>query len=237
MKMIPAVIKSSIEENLGRELFDVIGELRNEVYALREENLHLKDLLREMQIKNDKSNFTLISDTIRGEVEPYNEVVGKKSTSKVKDLVNKNPTLKSTTVESTGLSAGTGNSEPKDGNRTITTNDEFTTFIPKRKRKIRKYGILGKTEEFKAITSLSHIHVSNLDPKLNPEKIIKYLTDHSFKEVKCTRLRSNRPEEYSSFEISVMSADSDKVKNPDLWPEGTRINNFLFHLFKKPPSN
>lgn len=94
----------------------------------------------------------------------------------------------------------------------------------------------GKINEIKAITLYSHAHISNLDPELTADKILQYLNKNDLKEVKCIKLKSNRPDEYSSFKISVPSSEFTKVKDPTLWPEGTRINNFLFHLMKNQQS-
>lgn len=86
----------------------------------------------------------------------------------------------------------------------------------------------------RAVKQYSHVHVSNLDPNVTEEDILSHLEKNNFTGVKCTKMNSNRPTEYSSFKLSVYSEDFDKIKQPTLWPEGSRINNFLFRLVKPP---
>lgn len=117
--------------------------------------------------------------------------------------------------------------------------DDFQLVINKKRKQNKRRSIVGtgKSDEIKAVTLFSHAHISNLYPDITTEKLINYLNKKDLKDVKCIQLRSNRPDEYSSFKVSVPSSEFEKLKDPNLWPEGTRINNFLFRLMKnhQPP--
>ncbi|KAK9876122.1 hypothetical protein WA026_011239 [Henosepilachna vigintioctopunctata] len=85
----------------------------------------------------------------------------------------------------------------------------------------------------KGIKLLGHVHICKLDPNLTEDCLKDYLNNSGFKDVQCIKLQSRRPEEYSSFRISVPREDLELLKKPEIWPEGSRINPFLFRLDQK----
>lgn len=60
--------------------------------------------------------------------------------------------------------------------------------------------------------------------------------EYFFKHLKfleCMKIISNRPEEYSFFKhLTFLESKYEALKNPEIWPEGVRINNFLFRQIK-----
>lgn len=90
----------------------------------------------------------------------------------------------------------------------------------------------GKAEEMsiKGVPKYGYLHVCKLDPTLKSEMIIKHLNKKGFTGILCEKLESKRPGEYSSFKITVPADKFEALKSPDLWPEGSRLNHFLFRL-------
>lgn len=85
----------------------------------------------------------------------------------------------------------------------------------------------------KGSKQLVHLHICRVDPEVTEGELILHLNQNRFSDVQCSKLESKRPEEYSSFKISVPRAKIEKIKNPEIWPEGVQINPFLFHLWKR----
>lgn len=73
----------------------------------------------------------------------------------------------------------------------------------------------------------SYFHVCYLDPKLNDRDLMSYLKDCNITQVKCEKLNSKFPDEYSSFKIGVPYSQVETIKNPEIWPEGVSINRFF----------
>lgn len=44
---------------------------------------------------------------------------------------------------------------------------------------------------------------------------------------------SKYPEIYKSYIVTVPQLSLEKVRNPELWPEGVYVSNFLYNLAKK----
>ncbi|KAK9872182.1 hypothetical protein WA026_016236 [Henosepilachna vigintioctopunctata] len=111
--------------------------------------------------------------------------------------------------------------------------DDFQ--IQKRTRKNMSINGTGQGNKvtIKGVMAYSHLHICKLDPNLTEEEIIQYLRDNDFTDIRCVKLVSRRPEEYSSFKISAPREVVESLKNPDIWPVGSRINPFLYHLDRK----
>lgn len=106
----------------------------------------------------------------------------------------------------------------------------------KKSKKLDK-SILGSGKGAKisieAAPKFKYIHVCNLHPSLGEEILTQHLVANGFSEVNCKKLDSRRPDEYSSFKVGVPSGEFEALKHPDIWPEGSRINNFLLHLSRR----
>lgn len=118
--------------------------------------------------------------------------------------------------------------------------DPFTIVKNKRKSKRSDKSIIGSGKGSKiSIESaplFHYFHICRLHPNLGEEDLMKHLSVNGFSDVKCSKLNSRRPEEYSSFKIGVPISKSKDFKNPDVWPEGVRINDFLYRLSMKKPA-
>nr|CAI5833383.1 unnamed protein product [Callosobruchus analis] len=72
-----------------------------------------------------------------------------------------------------------------------------------------------------------YYHVFNLHPSVNQDNIEKYLKPR-FPEVRCERLESRRPEEYSSFKVGILEKNSASFLDSKIWATGTKINKFFY---------
>lgn len=78
------------------------------------------------------------------------------------------------------------------------------------------------------------LHVYKLQASTSEEEVIQYLKNRGFMGVKCEKLNSRRPDEYSSFKVSVTDTDYDKLNCEETWPTGVRFNHFLHRLGRLP---
>jgi hypothetical protein len=73
-----------------------------------------------------------------------------------------------------------------------------------------------------------HLHVSRLSPDTEAEKLQAYLRPFVISISSCEKLKSKRPEVYSSFRISLPASELEKVMDPQIWPQGISINRYFF---------
>lgn len=71
------------------------------------------------------------------------------------------------------------------------------------------------------------LHVYRLSPDTTSEQVTSFLKD-KFPEVKCEKLTSKHPDEYSSFRVDVHQTNYEKALDPNLWPVNTCVRRFLF---------
>ncbi|KAK9729729.1 hypothetical protein QE152_g15787 [Popillia japonica] len=97
------------------------------------------------------------------------------------------------------------------------------------------YGTAQTDCTIKAVARYAHLHVSSyrLDPSLTVEELDNYLKSRNILNAKLEKLQSKRPDEYSSFRVSVPMDVIEDVKNPATWPKDACINRFFFRLLKK----
>lgn len=232
MEHISKMVKS-ITENLEMQLHGVIDELRGEVMVLRQENLHFKSIVENFTTRKTPTvlppeKSTILQSIVQKPLKPRTDNTKRINAEKEwSDIVSN--VSGSNSNEIVAEKSETENNE----------NDGFQPVITRKRMNKNRKSIIGtgKIDDFKANILFSHAHISNLSPDVTEEKIIQYLNKNNIKDASCKKLISNRPEEYSSFKVSVPKSSFDTIKDPSLWPEGTRINNFLFHLSKNhPPS-
>ncbi|KAK9738787.1 hypothetical protein QE152_g9542 [Popillia japonica] len=114
-------------------------------------------------------------------------------------------------------------------------NDVFQKVIRKGKENRRSKIIVGTatSSTIKASAQYGYLHVFNLSPKTSSEDIIKHLTAHNLSKVQCDAMTSKYPEKYSSFKLTFPIELLDVVRNPTVWPRGTKINRFFMNVGKK----
>lgn len=115
--------------------------------------------------------------------------------------------------------------------------ETFIQVEKKRKHKKADRSIIGSGKGPKigieAAPRFSFVHVCRLHPTLGEDILVEHLKANGFSDVTCLKLESRRPEEYSSFKVGVPTRDFEALKNPEIWPEGSKINNFLLHLSQR----
>lgn len=220
-------IVRSIAEDVTNPLKEEIKMLKEEVHALRQTN---DNLVKEFQLK---SEITINHENIN----TSRNAIDKDSVHKVTYADKLNSGKKA--VKKQDLN--TGEKEKivsKNNEDTLTSsNTGSSTNIRSEIKRYRKSNIIYGTAEsncnIKAVAKYAHLHVYRLDPKLSLEEMDDYLKSQNISNAKLEKLPSKRPEEYSSFRVSVPMDIMNDVKNPSLWPKDACINRFFFHRPKK----
>ena len=107
---------------------------------------------------------------------------------------------------------------------------EFKLVVRKRQRSKTTIRGTGSNTNLEGSRIYSHFHIFNLAPKTTTEDVLEHLKNNSIANAKCEAMKSRRPEEYSSFKISVLMTDEENVRKPDFWPKGVCLNRFLTKL-------
>lgn len=210
-----------------------INNLKKEISALTTENKELHTLLHGY-LKGSQQTHKVKHGTKIGSTHPtvtHNKEKSSNSDMEIQNKCTEEKKAKSTSNQKS-VSSVLSQLIP------TTSADEEFKLVESRKstrRSTKRIIGIGKGENItiKSAPKYGHLHVCKLHPTLKTEDLTTYLKMNGFEDIKCEKLESNRPEEYSSFKISVQEGDFEKIKNPEIWPEGTCINNFLFRLARR----
>lgn len=216
---------SDIIQNIVRKevnyLNQQISDLRSEIDNLKQTNIDLIRLLSNkgdrVEIKsNDKSQIATMSRPMQAK-KPQTFAEKVKETEK--HIISQNKT------ESRTFTLTTNNK---------TDDDERWKTVMKKKKNRKSNTVYGTVQNaaLKGATQYSHFHVSGLEPDISVAGLTNYLKDKEIENIKCEKMQSNRPEEYSSFKLSVPAIYKDIITNPETWPLYVRVNPFLFRLMK-----
>lgn len=95
----------------------------------------------------------------------------------------------------------------------------------------------GENASFKSakFVQMKHYHVTNCDPETTQEALTLHLKK-IVPVVQVELLKSRNPVQYSSFKISVPTAEASKVLKPEVWPSGVVVNHF-FRAHRQPNTN
>ncbi|KAL3270055.1 hypothetical protein HHI36_009113 [Cryptolaemus montrouzieri] len=98
--------------------------------------------------------------------------------------------------------------------------------------KKRKPEILGNQNHSssKAVTKLASVYISRIDPSSTVESIENHLKENEIEQYLGKKGFSKHPDVYKSF--IVTTPQEVKVKQPELWPEGASVSNFLYRPMK-----
>ncbi|KAK9680742.1 hypothetical protein QE152_g38853 [Popillia japonica] len=94
-------------------------------------------------------------------------------------------------------------------------------------------GSATESTNIKAATKYAHFHVYRLEPNSSSEDLEAYLKSKKVENVKCLKVTSKRPEEYSSFKVTVPSRLENLILDPMTWPQDVCVNRFLSRLWKE----
>lgn len=79
---------------------------------------------------------------------------------------------------------------------------------------------------------MKHYHITNCDPETTQEALTLHL-EKIVPVVQVETLKSRNPVQYSSFKISVPTAEAPKILKPEVWPSGVVVNQF-FRAHRQP---
>lgn len=222
------ILNNAIEKKT-EVLLNKIEELQSEVVNLRESNIEMVYLLtnkrshNELSIVNNNSNNNP-ADASNGKNKDLKKDLKKNNISVINQSNKKiaeKETLEKTIIKQNELDKGDH-----------TLNDNFTEWeFPKRRRNVRRtraiYGKALDETSFKGVAKYIDYHVYRLPPEFNEENVITYLKSKNVTDIKCQKMTSRYPNEYSSFKISVSLREDRIFRNPNIWPEFCVINRFL----------
>lgn len=103
----------------------------------------------------------------------------------------------------------------------------------KRTRFVARDPIIGEkpvdnNSKLRPAVSYNHWHVYRLHPDTTTKDLEDFLrSGYDFSEIRVEKLQSRNPEAYSSFKLTVQEKDSQRIRDPKLWPSGARINRFF----------
>ncbi|KAK9876260.1 hypothetical protein WA026_012559 [Henosepilachna vigintioctopunctata] len=107
----------------------------------------------------------------------------------------------------------------------------FTTVNYKNRRNPEIVGN-NKNTYLKGVPKMVSIYISRIDADSTEESIKNHLIENCIKQFEIKMGYSKYPNIYKSYIITVPSNILEKIKEPQLWPEGTSISNFLYQLAK-----
>ncbi|KAK4886262.1 hypothetical protein RN001_002533 [Aquatica leii] len=204
--------------------------ISRETQKLRDEISTLKDEVRDLKISNDNL-FQHISEKFSKQSNNKDTNHGsKKSTyaSKLRhdnllETVSSPPPSTNLSSSTQSLSQGPLNTIVK-----VTENADSDGFQLAKKKNTRQRNIvcgsLTSTCVLKVATKWMHYNVYPLQPNTSSDNIIEYLKSKNINDAKCEKLQARRPNEYSSFKITVSETDTKVVTSSDTWPTDVKIN-------------
>lgn len=116
-----------------------------------------------------------------------------------------------------------------------TIQEDWNVISKKQKQPKKKNNTVYGTVEntlIKGVTRYSHFHICKLQPSTCAEDVVKYLESKNICDVKCEKIVSRFPNEYSSFKVSVPFKYKEEITKAELWPQDVGINPFLHRLVK-----
>lgn len=114
-----------------------------------------------------------------------------------------------------------------------TDKNDWKVVTRKRQQQPIVRGSATGNSNIKAATKYAHFHVFRLEPNLSTEDLEAYLKSKKVEDVKCLKITSKRPEEYSSFKVTVPSRLENLILDPMTWPQDVCVNRFLSRLWKE----
>ncbi|KAK9736666.1 hypothetical protein QE152_g11393 [Popillia japonica] len=97
------------------------------------------------------------------------------------------------------------------------TAEGWKTVSRQRKRVPVIFGSSNEDTAIKAAVKYSHYHVYRLQPNIKCEQLEMHLKNKNIDNVKCTKITSKHPDEYSSFKVIVPPRYENIIQDPATW--------------------
>lgn len=226
--IMQGIINAAVEKEVSH-LKLIINELRNEIDILKQSNVDMIRLYANNADLNVNKNIK-ISKNINKITEPVRDISTTQAlfAEKVK-AVRPEKSLENIEKEKIIQS-------PMTNGKNTQLSDWKTVSYKKAGNNRRNNSVFGTTENtsIKGVQSYVHYHICKLEPEVEAENIVEYLKGKNINSVKCEKIASKRPDEYSSFKVSVPHTHKEQMLDPQLWPINVCINPFLARLIRKP---
>ncbi|CAH0560636.1 unnamed protein product [Brassicogethes aeneus] len=121
------------------------------------------------------------------------------------------------------------NNNKENGGSNESKQSDYKTVLykkpQKRYPKVVGNNVLGN---LKGVARRQSIYISRLDTETTEEEIKTHFKENGITSCEIKMGNSKHPEIYKSYIITVPETIIEKVKKPELWPEGASISNFLY---------
>lgn len=240
---ITEIIHNGIKSAMATIIPEIIKQFKNEIENLKSQNVILrKEVAKLSSTKATYSTVLQSGESPRNpaNLEVMNNIPYRPDTSKgAIPKPRQNQDTKFETTKSKAESTEKVNTKSEQSkiqnsqkqNENADTKEGFIFPRKSRKRNIIR-GTDKKTTGIKVADRYAHFHVFGLHTDTSPQELTDYLTCKGITSVTCLKVISKRPEEYSSFKVSVNYNDREKITDPGNWPEGVGINPFLARLMR-----
>lgn len=221
------IIKSIISSEVS-VLKEEISALKTEVQILKQSNIELIGLLTNDQMNDSGTLRKNFQNTIPQSTSNVRttHAIKKPSTFAEKVKPSKNDTTQNKNVSDSNL---------EKINIIGSAPENWQPVERKTRKKKISNTTYGSAEDssIKGATLFSHFHVTGLEPNITEEDVVNYLKEKSIVDVKCEKMVAKRPEEYSSFKLSVPVIYKEQITSSNTWPLYVRLNPFLQRLAKR----
>ena len=103
------------------------------------------------------------------------------------------------------------------------------------RRRVYGINVVGQLDNLKAGVRLVRkavFHVDNICSECTPEALKVPLSKHNIEVLSCftakSWLRSDDKDTVSAFRVCISASDTDTFLNPELWPKGVILRNWIF---------
>jgi hypothetical protein len=204
MKLSDLVVKLSANKTYAEVLSKPVGKPKHVQGHIKEQGVITNNYMREEQVQGFTSEESEISVNSGEDFVPHEN-------NEWQRVRNKYVSRKDTQTNS-------------ENNRENSMETKQRSVLVQGKRVNDKLKVTKKSPKTKAV------FVTRLDPLVSCDELTTYVMESTnLKVEKCAKLKTKHSS-YSSFYMSVLEKDFEKVCNPNIWPEGVLFTQFYGRL-------
>lgn len=230
------IIKTIVSKIVIKEtksLYDKINQLELKI-GLMEKTKNKSEVIHSKSVNVIDSNSEIItkSHDVRSTDRFFSNVIKRPAIQKTTDK-KVDVTTDKIDMRDKSENANIQSATKLNGNADINSEQQWKIATRRRNKIPIIYGSSNENDTIKAATKYVHYHVFRLQPDLTCDRLETYLKSKKIEDVKCMKISSKHPDEYSSFKVTVPARLDDLIKDPTTWPQDVCINRFLSRLLKE----
>lgn len=213
------IVKSAISECIDNAVSEATKELKKEIFELNKVILELKNKAEPSDVNGKRQQKQ--SDVTPQKTTKYangvKTVPAKETSARTyKDALSNRDDREEANVEKI---QSTSNSQSRDNE------DSFQVVMNRRKKRNFATGTKLNTNLTAADKEI-YLHVWRLNPKTNEADVIAYIeSSKPGMQVQCEKL--NARGNYSSFKVTALESTGKELLEPEFWPVGVVVDEFL----------